>query len=98
MSLFLFAFFEIHDRPTYEKYMAAAKPIFMREGVNVLANDEAPIPMSPGIKADKVVLLEFRDEAHMRAFFALPDYIEAGKFRDASTTMNIIRFDRFDGL
>lgn len=95
MSLFLFAFFEIHDRPTYEKYMHAAGPIFMREGVKIHANDEAPVPMSPGIKADKAVLMEFRDEAHMRDFFAKPDYIEAGKHRDASTTMNIIRFERF---
>lgn len=97
MSQFVFAFFEIHDRERYERYMHAAGPIFAREGVKVLANDEAPRPVTPGLKADKAVLLEFRDRDHMRAFFQLEDYIQAGKDRDASTTMNIIQFERWEG-
>ena len=75
-----------------------ATPIFIREGVKVHANDEAPVPVTPGLHVDKVVLLEFRDTAHMKEFFALPDYVEAGKYRDAATTMNIIQFKRFIGM
>jgi len=98
MTQFVFAHFTIHDRAEYDRYAELATPIFMREGVKFHANDEAPVPMSPGLVADKVVLMEFRDDAHMKHFFALPDYIEAGKHRDAGTKMTIIRFKRFEGL
>ena len=95
MSQFVFTFFTIHDRAEYDRYVALATPIFMREGVKVHANDEAPIPMSADIKADKAVLLEFRGGDHMKNFFALPDYMAAAKHRDAGTKMSIIRFKRF---
>jgi len=94
MSLFLYAQMEINDRERYKLYMNAAGPIFMREGVKVHAADDNPKPSSPEMKVDKVVLLEFRDKAHMKAFFMLPDYIEAGKDRDASTIMKTMMFER----
>jgi len=95
MSIFVFAQFQIHDRQGYEKYVELATPIFMREGVKVLANDEAPVLISPGLKADKAVLLEFRDKAHYQHFFSQPDYIEAAKHRDAASTITAMRFERF---
>lgn len=98
MSHFIYAQMQIHDRERYALYMNAATPIFIREGVKVHAADDAPRPSSPEVKVDKVVLLEFRDKAHMKDFFALPDYIKAGIDRDASTTMNTMVFERFKGL
>ena len=97
MSIFLFNLIDIHDREEYDKYAALAGPIFMREGINILGNDEAPSFMND-LSADKVVLLEFRDRDHMKAFLALPDYVEAAKHRDAGTTMRIAIFRRFPGL
>lgn len=98
MSQFIYAQMEIHDRKRYNLYMNAATPIFIREGVKVHAADDAPRPNSADVKVDKVVLLEFRDKAHMKDFFALPDYIKAGIDRDASTTMKTMVFERFKGL
>lgn len=95
MTTFVFAHFTIHDRAGYDRYVALATPIFMREGVKILANDEAPIAMTPNMKADKIVLLEFRDDAHMQAFFALPDYVAAAEHRNAASTLSAVKFDRF---
>lgn len=98
MSLFVFAYFQIHDREGYAKYVELATPIFMRESVKVLANDEAPAPITPGLKVDKAVLLEFRDQAHYQHFFSQADYMQAAKHRDAASTITAIRFERFDGI
>jgi len=98
MSTFVLAHFQIHDREGYAKYVDLATPIFIREGVKVLANDEAPVPMSPGLKIDKTVLLEFRDKAHCKHFFSQPDYLEAAKHRDAASIITAMRFERFTGL
>lgn len=96
MSVFVLAHFQIHDRAGYGKYVDLATPIFMREGVKILANDEAPVPITPGLKVDKVVLLEFRDKAHYKNFFTQPDYIGAAKHRDRASKITAIQFDRFD--
>jgi len=98
MSIFLFAQLEIHDRETYNRYMEAATPIFIREGVKIHAADDTPKSSSPEGHPDKVVLLEFRDDAHMKSFFALPDYIEAGKARDAGAILTTVKFERFKGF
>jgi uncharacterized protein (DUF1330 family) len=95
MTTFVLAHFTIHDRAGYDRYVALATPIFMREGVKILANDEAPIAMTPNMKADKIVLLEFRDDAHMQAFFALPDYVAAAEHRNSASTLSAVKFDRF---
>ena len=93
MSVLLFASAEFHDKAEYDRYVEISTPIFIREGVKVLGNDEgANFFDLPG---DKAVLLEFRDEAHMKHFFALPDYQAAAKHRDAGATMRTVKFRRF---
>lgn len=96
MSTFVFAKFAIHDRAGYERYVALATPIFMREKVKIHASDDAPQPLSPDMKADKVVLLEFRDPEHYKHFFSQADYMEAAKIRDAASTLSATMFERFE--
>ncbi len=92
MSILLFVTAEFHDKSEYDKYVELSTPIFLREGVNVIGNDEsAKFFDLPG---DKAVLLEFRDKEHMKHFFALPDYQLAAKHRDAGATMRMVRFRR----
>lgn len=94
MSTIIFSKFKIHDRAGYQRYVDLATPIFMREGVIFHANDESPRALTPDMEADKVVLMEFRDKAHMKAFFSAEDYMEAAKIRDASATISAIMFER----
>lgn len=95
MSVLVFASAEYHNKAEYDRYVELSTPIFMREGVKVLGNDEdASFFDLPG---DKAILLEFRDKAHMANFFALPDYQDAAKHRDAGATMRMVRFRRFPG-
>ena len=96
MSLLLFVSAEYHNKAEYDRYVELSTPIFIREGVNVIGNDEdAAFFDLPG---DKAILLEFRDKAHMRHFFELPDYQVAAKHRDAGATMRMVRFRRFPAL
>ena len=95
MSTFVFAKFTIHDRAKYERYVSLATPIFIREKVIIHASDNAPQPLSSDMKADKVVLLEFKDQAHYKHFFSQADYMEAAKIRDAASTISATVFERF---
>ncbi len=92
MSTFVFATAEYTNKAEYNRYVELSTPIFMREGVNVLGNDEGA--KFSGIDGDKAILLEFRDHAHMKAFFALPEYQAAAKHRDAGANMRMVTFRR----
>jgi len=92
MSIFVFASAEYSDQEAYNRYVELSTPIFIREGVKVLGNDEDARFL--GIPGDKAVLLEFRDMDHVKTFFALPDYQEAAKHRDAGATMRTVTFRR----
>lgn len=96
MSIFVFATAEFTDKAEYDQYVALATPIFIREGVNVLGNDEAA--RFAGIPGEKAILLEFRDPAHMKGFFELPEYQDAAKHRDAGAKMRMVTFKRMPSL
>lgn len=98
MSTIVIALLDYVDRESYDTYIQKAGPIFMREGVKLIVNDEAPTFLTPEIKADKVVVMEFEDDAHMGRFFALPDYQDAAKHRDKGVTMRTIKVSRFTGF
>ena len=93
MSVFVFATAEYKNKAEYDRYVELATPIFTREGVQVLGNDEEA--SFGGLPGDKAILLEFRDKAHMKSFFELPDYQAAVKHRDAGAKMRMVRFRRF---
>ena len=93
MSMFVFASAEYKDKAEYNRYVELSTPIFLREGVKVLGNDEEGKFF--GLPGDKAVLLEFRDMDHMKHFFALPDYQVAAKHRDAGATMRTVTFRKF---
>jgi len=93
MSVFVFATAEYTDKSEYDKYVAASTPIFLREGVKVIGNDETA--RFAGLPGDKAVLLEFRDMDHMKHFFSLEDYQAAAKHRDAGAVMRSATFRRF---
>ena len=98
MSTFICAQFHIHDRQGYARYVEMATPIFIREGVKIHASDDAPIGITQGVDFNKVVLLEFRDPAHLEHFFSTPDYAKAAKVRNAASTITAVQFERFTGL
>jgi len=93
MSLFVFATAEYQDKAEYARYVELATPIFLREDVKVIGNDDDAGFF--GLPGDKAILLEFRDKAHMSHFFNLPDYKAAAKHRDAGATMRMVQFRRF---
>ena len=96
MSTFVFAKFEISDQSGYDRYVALATPIFMREKVRVHASDTSPKALTLDMAADKVVLLEFRDRAHFKHFFEQADYMEAAKIRDGASKMSATVFERLE--
>ena len=96
MPTLVFVKFAIHDPAGYARYVELATPIFMRGKVIIHASDDRPQALSPDMKADKVVLLEFRDRTHYKHFFSQADYMEVAKSRDAASTLSATVFERYE--
>lgn len=96
MGVFVFAKLSIHDRARYNKYMEKATPMFVEQGVKIHAASESMHFHNMDKDCDKIVLMEFRDPAHMQEFMSHPDYVEAAKDRDAGADLNSIMFERME--
>lgn len=96
MSVVIIALLDFIDVAEYKKYTELAGPIFAREGVKLIVNDDAPLSLTPGMEMDKVVVMEFRDDAHMAGFFSLPDYQAAQLHRDKGVKMRTVKTQRFE--
>ena len=96
MGVMIFAKLSIHDRDRYNKYMEAATPMFIEHGVKIHAASENMRFHNMDKDCDKIVLMEFRDPAHMQSFMSNPNYVEAAKDRDAGADLNSIMFESLD--
>jgi len=97
MSILLYSELNIHKPELYQAYMEKMGPLFAAHGITLHANDTEAVPISGQPKPDKVVIIEFRDQAHMQAFLSEPDYIAAAADREASVTERTMIFKRWEG-
>ena len=95
MSTILITLITFTDREEYAHYAAMAGKIFVAEGVKVHVNDEAPQVVAGQIDAEKVVVLEFRDDAHMAAVLGSDAYKAAMVHRDKAIKIRTLKVERF---
>lgn len=92
MSVYVVAQLKFKDEPACRRYQAAAAELFLREGVRVLAADEAPTRLEGGYPYDKIVIMQFADAAAARGFLEGADYqrISADRVAGAETTAILV--------
>lgn len=95
MSTIIVSFLTFIDRDHYATYAAMTGKILMREGVNIIVNDENPTVVAGDHSVDKVVVLEFRDDDHMKAVLGSEDYKAAMVYREKAIKMRSVKVDRF---
>lgn len=84
MTVYALAQLKIHDRPTYERYMAGFMPVLLKYKGRLLAADENPRVLEGQWERDKVVLMAFDDAAAFRAWANSAEYTEIARDRTAS--------------
>ena len=85
MSVYAVALIHIHDRDGYGTYEQGFMDIFSRYEGKLLAVDEAPTVMEGEWPWTRTVLLEFPDQAKLRAWYESDEYQALARHRfDAS--------------
>lgn len=81
---------KITDRVVYDRYQARFMSVMNKHKGKVLAADEKPAVVEGVWDREKVVLLEFPDEASFREWAESPEYREIAKDRKAGSDAVIL--------
>ena len=90
MSAYVLAQLTIHDRARYDRYAGRFMDVLKRFDGRLLAADESPDRVEGSWPHQKVVLIEFKDEAEASRWAASPEYREIAVDREAATTATIL--------
>lgn len=81
MPVYTVAQLKFTNIEAYRRYQKAFPPVFAKFNAKVLAADESPRVLEGDWPRDKVVILEFPDEAEAARFGNSPEYREIAKDR-----------------
>jgi uncharacterized protein (DUF1330 family) len=90
MTVYAIVQLKIHDRPTYDRYVARFMPVFEKFGGKVLAADDAPKVLEGKWDGNRVVLMSFPDKKAFFAWAGSTAYQEIAKDRIASAETTVL--------
>ncbi len=90
MPAYVVSMMSIHDPETYKKYTALTPPIVKRHGGRFLTRGEKVTTIEGEEYKARMVILEFPSEAHVRAWYSDPEYVEAMVWRHAASDARIL--------
>lgn len=93
MPTYVISMMSIHDPATYRKYTALTPAIVKDYGGRFLTRGEEVTTLEGEAFTNRMVILEFPSRERAEAWFKDERYVEAVKFRHASSTARVILQD-----
>ena len=90
MSIYIIAQLKFTERERYDRYQARFTGVFKNFKGKLLVADEHPVVLEGDWPRDKVVILEFPDEAEALRFQSSPEYEAIAKDRKAGADAVVI--------
>jgi len=87
MTAYVISMMKIHDPDTYRRYTDLTPPIVARHGGRFLTRGEEVDCPEGQLYDGRLVILEFPSKQHIDEWFTDPEYVEAMRYRHASSTM-----------
>ncbi|CDX35995.1 conserved hypothetical protein [Mesorhizobium plurifarium] len=85
MAAYMICTMRVHDPETYKKYTALTPATLKRYGGKFLTRGDPVTTCEGETFTDRMVILEFPDEATAQAWYNDTDYQAASKYRRASS-------------
>ena len=99
MPVYLVADIDVHDPATYDQYSQAAQPTFVGYGqVKYLVRGGEVTPLEGEWKPKRFFIIRFEDREQAMAWYNSPEYREAMRLREASSTSNLFMIEGVDWL
>lgn len=85
MTVYIVAQLKFTRRELYDRYQSRFADVFRKFKGKLLVADENPVVMEGNWERDKVVIMEFPDDAAAREFQTSPEYLAIAEDRKAGT-------------
>lgn len=90
MSFYMIIESKVKDAAKYEEYIARVPPIVAKHGGRYLVRGGPVTPLLGGWEPQRVILLEFPEEASIRRWLASPEYQAIAPLRKAGAEIRAI--------
>ena len=90
MAAYFVARVEIHDAEAFGAYAKRFGPVFAKYNGKVLAADAGFEVLEGEVTADRLVIIEFPDEADFKAWYRAPEYQELVALRAGASSADVV--------
>lgn len=90
MSVYMIIESKVKDPAKYQEYIARVPPIVAKHGGRYLVRGGPVIPLLGGWEPQRVILLEFPEEASIRRWLASPEYQAIAPLREAGAEIRAV--------
>ncbi|MBI3716896.1 MAG: DUF1330 domain-containing protein [Betaproteobacteria bacterium] len=93
MPVYILNSMTIHDRAEYDAYLRAFMGVFRQFDGEVLAAQEAPVPLEGNWPYDRTILLKFSSRESFQRWAESPAYLAIVPHRHKGTVSNVVVLD-----
>lgn len=97
MTVYVISDVSVLDANAFTAYTRAVPSVLAKHGVEYVVRGGQPTQLEGDWDASRIVVLRFRDRAHVRRWYDSPEYQELMVLRAGAAEVSAIVVDGFDG-
>ena len=86
----------VDDASKFEAYLDAVPVVLQRHGVEYVVRGGRPEALEGDWKPERIVVLRFRDRAHVRQWYESPEYQHLVELRQGAARVSAIIVDGYE--
>jgi uncharacterized protein (DUF1330 family) len=95
MSVYMLIESKVIDAEKYRQYIAQVPPIIARHGGRFLVRGGKITPLSDAWKPERIIIVEFPSEAHIKEWLSSPEYQHIAPLREAGAETRAVILEGF---
>jgi uncharacterized protein (DUF1330 family) len=95
MSVYLLVESRVKNTEMYQQYVAQVPPLITRHGGRFLVRGGKITPLGETWEPERIIIVEFPSEAHIRAWLASPEYKKIAPLREAGADTRAVTLEGY---
>lgn len=98
MSVYILVEAQTRDPEKYNQYIAQVSQLVAEHGGRYLVRGGKITPLGDNWKPERVIILEFPSESHIRAWLSSPEYQSIAPLREAGAQTRAVILEGYEGV
>jgi uncharacterized protein (DUF1330 family) len=92
----MFAESKVRDLRKYQEYISQVSPLVTQHGGRYLVRGGKVTSLGSGWKPERIIIIEFPSEVHIREWLSSPEYQKIAPLREAGAETRAVILDGFE--